>query len=274
MATVQPGYIMAANPDAVEADRLAGLEALYDPSTVAVLDGLGVAPGAIVCEVGAGHGSIARWMADRVGPGGRVHAVDIDPRFLVGLPEHVIVRRVDVEAESLLTADVADGFDLVHTRMLLANLPAPEAATDRLAAAVGRGGWLVVEEPVWLFTPEAAARWPSKRRALLAEIARAWHSLMDDARLDAFAGLAGPARLRSRGFDEIGLRLRSDGVFGGTPAAGARRATHEQYGRLAVAAGLVDPKRVTEFLEVFDDPDEVLDYVVLGSAWGRRPPAT
>jgi SAM-dependent methyltransferase len=273
VAAVRPGYIMAANPDPIEADRLSGLEALYDPATVAVLDGLGIAPGATVLEAGAGHGSITRWLADRVGPGGRVHAVDIDPRFLVGLPQHVVVRRVDVEAESLLSADVSEGFHLVHARMLLANLTAPEAAMDRLAEAVRPGGWLVVEEPVWLFTPDAAARWPSTRRPLLVEIARAWHALMDASSLDAFAGLAGPTRLRSRGFGEVGLRLRSDGVFGGTPAARARRATHEQYGRLAVAAGLADPKRVAEFLEVFDDPDEVLDYVVLGSTWGRRPPA-
>ncbi len=213
MASVQPGYIMAANPDAIEADRLAGLEALYDPITVAVLEGLGVAPGWTVLDAGAGHGSIARWLAERVGPGGRVHAVDLDLRFLVDLPAHVVVRRADVEGASLLTDD-ADGFDLVHARMLLANLTAPEAATDRLAEAVRPAGWLVVEEPVWLLTPDAAARWPSTRRPLLVEIARAWHALMDAAHLDAFAGLAGPARLRSRGFDEVGLRLRSDGVFG------------------------------------------------------------
>jgi hypothetical protein len=36
---------MATNPDAIEADRLAGVEALYDPTTVAVLDGRGIAPG-------------------------------------------------------------------------------------------------------------------------------------------------------------------------------------------------------------------------------------
>jgi SAM-dependent methyltransferase len=268
---VQPSYIMATNPTEVERDRLEGLEALYDATSFAALADLGVGPGWTVLEAGAGHGSVARWLADRVGPTGAVHAVDVDVRFLADLPDHVVVRRADVEADELRTDAAPDGYDLVHARMLVANLTAPDAAVDRLAAAVRPGGWLVLEEPVWLFTPEAAARWPSPRRALLERVARAWHAVMDRARLDAFAGLAGPGRLRARGFVDVGLRLRSDGVFGATPAARARRATHAQYGRLALEAGLIDEATVAEFLTVFDDPAEVLDYVVLGSCWGRRP---
>jgi SAM-dependent methyltransferase len=266
---VSPGYIMAANPTDVDRHRLAGLEALYDPATCAVLDELGVGTGWRALEAGAGHGSVARWLAERIGPTGEVHAIDVDLRFLDDLPAHVTVRRADVEHDDLRAGGA--GFDLVHARMLVANLVDPAAALDRLAMAVRPGGWLVVEDPVWLLTGDAATRWPSPRRAVLAVVARAWHEVMARAALDAFAGLAGPGRLRDRGFVEVGLRLRSDGVFGGTAAALARRATHEQYGRLAVEAGLIDPAVVEQFLEVFDDPTEVLDYVVLGSCWGRRP---
>ena len=35
-----------------------------------------------VLEIGAGGGSIARWLAERVGPTGSVLATDIDPRFI------------------------------------------------------------------------------------------------------------------------------------------------------------------------------------------------
>src|SRR5688572_12972785 len=70
-------------------------------------------------EIGAGNGSIARWMAERVGFGGMVVATDIDPRHVVAGP------RVKV-----LTHDIASdvplphtSYDLIHARLVLAHLP-------------------------------------------------------------------------------------------------------------------------------------------------------
>jgi predicted O-methyltransferase YrrM len=62
------------------ADRFAGLDAVFDPVTRGHLTRLGLSSGALCLEVGAGSGSVARWMADQVGPTGRVLAVDLDPR--------------------------------------------------------------------------------------------------------------------------------------------------------------------------------------------------
>ena len=63
--------------------RFSGLETTFDPSTIRVLTGVGVTDGWACWEIGAGGGSIARWLADRVGPTGRVLATDIDPRFIL-----------------------------------------------------------------------------------------------------------------------------------------------------------------------------------------------
>ncbi len=51
---------------------------LLDPMHRRLLDGLGVTPGARTLEVGCGNGSVSSWLAGRVGPGGRVVAVDLD----------------------------------------------------------------------------------------------------------------------------------------------------------------------------------------------------
>ncbi len=69
------------NSELETADRFAGLESVFDPVTRGHLTRLGLPPGARCLEVGAGSGSIARWMADEVGPAGRVLAVDLDPRW-------------------------------------------------------------------------------------------------------------------------------------------------------------------------------------------------
>lgn len=62
--------------------RFAALKALFDPGTIRHLNGCGVAPGWTCLEVGAGGGSIAKWLVDRVGPSAHVLATDVEPRFL------------------------------------------------------------------------------------------------------------------------------------------------------------------------------------------------
>ena len=59
-------------------ERLALLEACHDPATFRRSQALGVRPGWSCLDASAGHGSVARWLAQRVGPGGRVVAADLD----------------------------------------------------------------------------------------------------------------------------------------------------------------------------------------------------
>ena len=81
-------YLLS-NVDPETVERFGGLEETFDPVSVGHLRQLGVGPGARCLEIGAGGGSVARWMAAEAGPGGRVLAVDVDPRWFVhdGRPE-------------------------------------------------------------------------------------------------------------------------------------------------------------------------------------------
>src|SRR5437879_4242901 len=82
--------------------RLKLLEACYDPSTTRRLRALGVDCGWHCLEVGAGGGSIARWLASEVGPEGRVLAVDLDTRFVQEVEaDNLDVRCLDVTAGDL-----------------------------------------------------------------------------------------------------------------------------------------------------------------------------
>jgi predicted methyltransferase len=75
-------YFAAESSDSLERERLHALEAAKDPKTRRHMLQLGLKPGWSCLEVGAGGGSITRWLSEQVGPSGTVVAADIDLRFL------------------------------------------------------------------------------------------------------------------------------------------------------------------------------------------------
>src|SRR3982751_1156180 len=96
--------------------RFAALAAMFDPGTKRHLTSRGVAQGWNCLEVGGGGGSIAAWLAERVGPSGRVLVTDIDPRHL----ETLHLPNVEVRRHDILTAPLPAGaFDLIHVRLVL-----------------------------------------------------------------------------------------------------------------------------------------------------------
>ena len=71
------GYVLDHHLEGERA-RLALMSRLLDPMHRRHIEALGIGPGARALEVGCGNGSISAWLAERVGPGGRVVAVDLD----------------------------------------------------------------------------------------------------------------------------------------------------------------------------------------------------
>ncbi len=80
-----PGYrLAAAGRQEAEDERLAVLERIFDPLSPQRRSL--VQPGWRCLEVGAGRGSMAVWLAERVGDTGHVVATDIDVSYLKRLP--------------------------------------------------------------------------------------------------------------------------------------------------------------------------------------------
>jgi 2-polyprenyl-3-methyl-5-hydroxy-6-metoxy-1,4-benzoquinol methylase len=65
-------YVHAGEQDDVEHERLAIQARFLDPVTIRHLETIGVAEGWRCLDVGAGAGSIAQWLATRVGSSGHV----------------------------------------------------------------------------------------------------------------------------------------------------------------------------------------------------------
>ena len=124
-------------------DRLRLLEEACDPITKQRLDQVGAAPGWQCLEVGAGGGSVVRMLCDRVGPDGRVLAVDLEPGLLADLERpNLEVRKLDVVVDELPEAE----FDLVHTRAVLMHIARRDEVLPKLVRTLRPGGVLLLEE--------------------------------------------------------------------------------------------------------------------------------
>jgi SAM-dependent methyltransferase len=189
-----------------ERTRLALLEQCYDPATIATLTRLGVGDGWQCLEVGAGSGSIARWLRDVVRLAGRVVAVDLDTRFIDNEP------RIDARQVDILTGDLGPGeFDLVHCRALLHHLPGKQAlALKRMVGQLRPGGLLVAEEPYFgpMFGSPTIA-WASTWRAYCAAMPTAHYEW----------AVALGAAIEEAELVEIEAAGQADVVQGGTPKA-------------------------------------------------------
>ncbi|MFI1235458.1 class I SAM-dependent methyltransferase [Nocardia salmonicida] len=137
-----PHYVLPNEWDFAN-ERLALLGAAYDPASIALARRLGVDAGWRCLEAGAGGGSFARWLCDAAMPGGRILAVDHDPRHLTDLPD----RGGEVAQIDLVTDELPEGaFDFVHTRFVLLHIAQRDIVVQRLARALAPGGVLLLEE--------------------------------------------------------------------------------------------------------------------------------
>jgi SAM-dependent methyltransferase len=144
-----PGYRLAARGrQEAEDDRLSLLERILDPLSCRRREL--VRPGWRCLEVGAGRGSMAIWLAEQVGEGGKVVATDIDVTYLkrLHLPNLEIVQH-NILDDSL--DELGPGsFDLVCSRLTLFWLAGrQELALCRMVECLRPGGWLVDEEGDW-----------------------------------------------------------------------------------------------------------------------------
>ncbi len=135
----QQKYLFTDSALEAERERLSLLERFLDDTTRDSLTRLGVSEGWWCYEIGAGGGSITRWLAQVVGPKGRVVAVDLDTRFLADIDQANVAV---IKADFLSDAFIGDSFDLVCTRAVLGHLSDPERAVHRMVHLAKPNGWV------------------------------------------------------------------------------------------------------------------------------------
>lgn len=125
----------------LDRQQLEHLDRLLDEHSIKALTATGIRPGLRCLEIGAGSGSMARWMASRVQPEGRVVAIDLETGPLDSAMTNLEVRRHDINH------GVPGGpYDLIHARLVLMHLPHRRQIVNQLVQALTPGGWLVLGE--------------------------------------------------------------------------------------------------------------------------------
>jgi hypothetical protein len=255
-----------ASPEA--AQRFAGLEACYDHSTFGWLSALGLTEGWRCWEIGAGGGSVVRWMAEQVGESGFVLGTDVNLDWIgADMPNQVELRRHDVTSDAI----PASAYELIHARLVLLHLPGRDQVIERLAAALAPGGWLVLEEFDQIIAPCPEPTTDVQRA--YNRVRNAFSELLERSGANTTTyPTTLPWRMQRAGLVQTGAEGRLVFATGGSPAAAHQRANLLQTGHQAVDAGLITAQDVTTFLRALDDPGFTFIAPLLISAWGRRPP--
>ncbi len=163
----------------------------------------GIASGSKVIDAGAGPGWASLDLAEIVGPGGRVHALERSARFLEFLRGAVGQRGLaNIETRELdLMLDPVDldGVDALWIRWVLAFVSDPAKVLAKLAAALRPGGVAIIHEYLDYRTFSYAPRRPAQQ-AFLEVVINGWRASGGDP--DAAREL--PALLPA-----CGLRIKS-----------------------------------------------------------------
>lgn len=237
-----------------------------DPGTVGHLEALGVGPGWSCLEVGAGGGSVGRWLSRRVGDAGHVLLTDISTDGISSDgADNVSVRQHDIVTDDLPEA----AFDLVHARLVLLHLPERHLALERMVRALKPGGWLLLGEfdctwmPVFADRDGVGTRLFGKFHASLCQV-------LTQAGADVEWGRNAYAALRAQGLREVGTVAQAQAWPGGSPGSRWLHVNSLQLQDKLVATGVITSAELEELRDLLVDPDFVVSSYLTMSTWGRR----
>ena len=260
----RPEYVLDnAAPEAPA--RFSALSELYDESTIRHLSKIGVDQGWRCWEIGAGQGSIARWLCNQVGSNGAVLATDIDTRFLdPSIHPNLSVRRHNIVSDPFPT----ERFDLIHARLVLVHLPEREQVLQRMIAALKPGGWLLTEEfdSVSQVSAPEAYPWETTLKSAVA-----LRKIMIERGVDPAFGRSLAKNLNARGLQNVSAEGRMLMWFGGSQGTRLMRANLEQLREAILESGAVTTAEFAEDIARLDQPDFMTSSPVMWSVAGRQP---
>jgi SAM-dependent methyltransferase len=240
-----------------EADRLLGLAQTLDEGTFRRLARLPFRHDWRCLDIGAGLGTVSRWLARRC-PRGRTVAMDIDLSLLSD-DSFGAVRR-DVTRDEFPPGS----FDLVHARWVFSHLPSRDTDLARVARWLAPGGWLVVED---------FARYPveSSPHRLYRKISLAMCDVA--ARrigTDAHWASSFPDPLRSIGLTDIRTEATVLSVGPGPMGRFWRLSAEQLAGDLRDHFGITSTE-LAEFVDLVESPSFHEPCMATVTAMGRRP---
>lgn len=245
--------------------RFRQLSRLYDTSTIRHIEDRGIDRGWSCLEIGAGGGSITRWLCARVGVNGRVLAIDIDPQFLENLSyPNLKVWRHDIRNEGLPKQQ----FDLVHVRLVLMHLCEREKAWKQIVEALKPGGWVVAEEFDDLsFLPDPYIN----RDEESLKVRRAFQDVLTARGVNLRYGRFLPYELPSNGFVDVGAEASVSIWKGYSAGTTLLKLSCEELREPMLASGLISREELDADLRRMDEQDYLMPSPMMWTAWGKKP---
>jgi SAM-dependent methyltransferase len=267
--TQSDGYFWTDRQADDELIRLKLIEQFNDPYTFRHLDAIGVADGWRCLEVGAGAGSVMRWLSQRVGPTGKVVAVDLDVRFLGdNSAQNVEVRRCDITQDPIEPSS----YDLVHARSVLMHLRDPVAVLRRMTAALRPGGWLMIEDTDNGTVEAADPAHPFASAFDLCAQARI-KFLLAGGVMDLRYGRTLPVQLEELKLTDVGNEAAALVGRGRSAMSQLMIQSFQPMDDAMVANGVVGQSDVSDAQRAFEDPSFLYRGGLVVAGWGRKPPA-
>jgi SAM-dependent methyltransferase len=226
-----------------EQARLALMSQLLDPMHRRYINSLGVGPGTEALEVGCGNGSISAWLGERVTPGGRVVALDLDLSLVDAGAVNVEFRQGDILAGPV----EREAFDLVTARAVLHHIPdAHSAVTNLIRSARPRGAILLIEPD---FLPVSVAEPPE-----IHAFWTAWLSWSRKRGIDYMIGRRLPALVAALGLESIAATAETALYNGGSAWAEYWQRTVTELRDAIISSGELDGQLIDTFLAHCADP--------------------
>jgi len=252
--------------------RLNLLAEIMRPTTLALLDRVGVGDGLHCLDLGCGGGHVAIDMARLVGATGRVVGVDFDATVIELARADASEAGVAVEflAEDCLADEAGDdgGFDVCYARFLLSHVADPPAVLARMRELARPGGAVVVEDidfsGFFCEPPDPAHD----------EYARLYSEAVALSGGDSSIGRRLPGLVAAAGLADVELAVCQPAHLDG-PLKVLNQVTMERIRPRVVDAGLATDAEVDAVaagMRAFSEREGTLVALPrIVQAWGRRP---
>lgn len=233
-------YIFAEHEQDQELVRLRMIEELFDPATIRHLERTGIRASWRCLELGAGAGSVVKWMGAAVGDQGKVVGVDKNVKHLQGLsaPPFQIFEGDFLE----VPLDVA--FDLAHCRYVLIHNRTEDELLRKLCNVLTPGGFLVAEEPDFTSAKLLNAKGDDPQQRVNNAICR----MFDEMELNPGYGLRLPEKVTEQGLQIVEVDSRVHLARGGSLMARMMGASTRALADKYVATGEATEGDIDEYI--------------------------
>jgi len=255
-------YIFSSNINDKEFHRLQLLEECVDDFSKLNLLEAGIKHSSNCLEIGAGAGSILKWMANVLDENSQITAVDKNTRYINSFGRSNVI----VLEDNIQNLEFYQSFDLIHARYVLIHNPNALELMVKLVGMLKPNGRLVIEEADF-----TSAYWVDKHYKNGGNrVNKAICTMFSNMGLNPAYGFDVMADMQNAGLEIV--RTSSDMHLsrGRSKMANMMKASVEALEEKYIATGVCNKKDIACYLKGTQDPDSLQVYYTTTAVVGLK----